>query len=475
MAAYYDDVLMMCGFEGHELEGDRPRIERALEKLQLGSEQMDVAEERLRRFFEIDLRGVRRLLRVWLQETFEVVLAREEGKGVVYFGYPPIQATGMAIKEASKGGLYVGCPEMVLCHSLGQIFDRLTPLLEAAEQGGLPPGHAMCALLQIKLGALAKGIIPVPDLAVATSYYCDMGPKADELMEKLYGHRTIYIDSCMDSPWGEWPSFHPERVAYLGSQIDKFFEEVRGLFGVRVDDTAWARAKATGRHLYESSNRLNQLMMADPMPLSGADVELALQFATACTGSAMTEGPGAIDLLCGEVEEKIRGGKGVVEKGAPRVLIFNQHYSDPAVTKMMEEAGLAVSATLATIPPRRPTKPGDYITIGEKRAEQAMWSGIYHSTYGWAKRFEDVAKALGVDGVIYNYQYSCRPLALSSDLVKQFLEQNTGIPTLALEMDYYDSRNYSAAALRTRVEAFAEMLRARKKEDPGLRGDRRRS
>jgi len=424
---------------------------------------MEVAKERLGRFFEIELRGVRRLLRVWLQETFDAVLAREDGKGVVYFGYPPIQATGMAIRVASKGKLYVGCPEMVLCHTLGQIFDKLTPLLEAAEGGGLPPGHAMCALLQIKHGALAMGILPVPDLAVATSYYCDMGPKADELMEKLHGHRTIYIDSCMDSPWGEWPSFHTERVAYLGAQINKFFDEVRRLFGVEVDEAAWGEAKAIGRHLYESSNRLNQLMMADPMPLSGADVELALQFATACTGSAMIDGPEAIDLLCQEVEEKIKKGRGVVEKGAPRVLIFNQHYSDPAVTKMMEEAGLAVSATLATIPPRRPVKPGAYRTIGERRAEQAMWSGIYHSTYGWAKRFEDVAKALRVDGVIYNYQYSCRPLALSSDLVKRFLEQNTGVPTLALEMDYYDSRNYSAAALRTRVEAFAEMLRAKRR------------
>jgi benzoyl-CoA reductase/2-hydroxyglutaryl-CoA dehydratase subunit BcrC/BadD/HgdB len=42
------------------------------------------------------------------------------------------------------------------------------------------------------------------------------------------------------------------------------------------------------------------------------------------------------------------------------------------------------------------------------------------------------------------------------------VEETTGIPVMSLEIDAYDSRNYSAAALRTRVEAFAEMLRARK-------------
>lgn len=49
-----------------------------------------------------------------------------------------------------------------------------------------------------------------------------------------------------------------------------------------------------------------------------------------------------------------------------------------------------------------------------------------------------------------------------SHLLKQFVEKQTGIPVLSLEMDVYDSRTYSAAALRTRVETFADMLRARK-------------
>jgi benzoyl-CoA reductase/2-hydroxyglutaryl-CoA dehydratase subunit BcrC/BadD/HgdB len=42
------------------------------------------------------------------------------------------------------------------------------------------------------------------------------------------------------------------------------------------------------------------------------------------------------------------------------------------------------------------------------------------------------------------------------------VEEITGRPCLSLEMDYYESRTYGTAALRTRVEAFSEMLRARK-------------
>jgi len=67
-----------------------------------------------------------------------------------------------------------------------------------------------------------------------------------------------------------------------------------------------------------------------------------------------------------------------------------------------------------------------------------------------------------VDGVIWNYIFNCRPLAILSHLLKQYIEKEYGIPVLALEMDMYDSRSYSASALRTRVETFAELMRSNK-------------
>lgn len=91
-----------------------------------------------------------------------------------------------------------------------------------------------------------------------------------------------------------------------------------------------------------------------------------------------------------------------------------------------------------------------------------MQAGFYHSSYGVVKRFADAIKDLNLDGVIWGYQYNCRPLAQPSHYLKRWVEETTGIPVLPLEMDFYDSRNYSAAALRTRVEAFAEMLRMKK-------------
>ena len=47
-------------------------------------------------------------------------------------------------------------------------------------------------------------------------------------------------------------------------------------------------------------------------------------------------------------------------------------------------------------------------------------------------------------------------------MIKKSIESDLGIPVLALEGDLYDTRDYSAQQLRTRVETFAEMLKAKK-------------
>ena len=137
-------------------------------------------------------------------------------------------------------------------------------------------------------------------------------------------------------------------------------------------------------------------------------------------------------------------------------------YSDASITRMMENEGLAVCATLFSTPPPKSQAKRSYDTLGKTIAEREMRIGFFHSSYGKVQPAVKAVEELKIDGVIWNYQFNCRPLSLTSHFMKRWLEENLGIPTLSLEMDSFDSRSYSAAALRTRVETFADMLRARK-------------
>ena len=461
MTEYYDELLELCGLEAAEINRERPRIEKAFQRLELGPQDMKPAEEWVRQNHAVELAGVRKMLAIWLRELFDLVLAKDEGKKIVYFGFPTIAGPGMTIAAASDN-VYCACPDAVLCHTLGQIFNKLTPILEAGEQNGLPPGHGLCTLQAIRVGGMAKGIIPVPDMVIASSYYCDMGSKTDELLHERYGHPAVYVDGSLDSQWGEFPNFQPERVEYWGGQLNKLITQTKEILGLDLTPDLWDKALSSNKEIRAEVRKLSESMKADPQPISLVEAELATLLITGSTGKAMIYGAEAIATLNQEVKERIDKGIGVVEKGAPRVMVFLSSFSDPRIMHMIENAGLACPVMLMSAPLRMEPWQTTYTTTGEIRAETQLQVGIYHSSYAIAKRWAEVVEDFELDGSIWGYQYNCRPLAEPSHFLPKFVEETTGQPTLSLEMDYYDSRSYSAESLRTRVETFAEMLRARK-------------
>lgn len=462
MADYYDELLRICAFETEEIDRERPRIEQAFQKLDLGHEDIRRAEGWVRQNHDIELLGVRKLLGIWLKELIDLVLAKDEGKKVVYYGFPTIAGPAAAIAAASDE-IYCVCPDAVLCYTMGQIFNKLTPILEAGEENGLPPGHGLCSLQQIRVGGLAKGIIPVPDLVLTSSYYCDMGSKTDELLHERYGHPAVYADGSMDSGWGEFPNFLPERVDFLGEQLEKVLSKAREVLGVEITKEARYEGASRSRELFGALRELVGLIKsAEAPPLSIVEVEVARRLTSGSTSRRfMTDGPEIIAILNQEVRERIEKDIVVVERDAPKVMILMAHFSDPSITRMIENTGLSIPVTVHTTLASRIMKKTPFIS-GEDLAKEQLECGPFHGSYGEIKRAAEAAQEFDVDGVIFNYMFNCRPMAMLSHLLKQFVERETGIPVLSLEMDMYDSRTYNESALRIRVEAFAEMLRAKK-------------
>jgi benzoyl-CoA reductase/2-hydroxyglutaryl-CoA dehydratase subunit BcrC/BadD/HgdB len=462
---YYTEFLKLCEFTDAELENQKQRIERAFDLLELGPNDLEKAEARVRDTFDIKLLGIRKMLGIWMKEAFDLVLAKEEGKTVIYYGFPPFQYIGMAIKAGVKSGddVYVGCPEIILCNVLGQIFDKINPVLEVGEANGLPPGHALCSLLQIRVGLLEKGMVPIPDFSIATSYLCDTMPKVEEFMQRKYGYPVAYLDNCLDAPWGTYPEYDTETARYLGAHLNNLFAELKEKLGIDVNEETWAKARLVAGDGYNAIGRMNELLTAEPVPLGVVDAQWMFVLTTACTGAAMKEGPAAMHILNDELEERVKNGIGILPKGSPRVLVFFNSQSDASINRLVTKVGLQVPHRMLSMAAVTKTpEPIPFDTLGEKRAEAAMFNGIYHSTGGWIKRNVDALKDANVDGIIMSYPFSCRPIAMFSQIQKAEIEKATGLPVLMVEMDIYDNRNFSKEGILTRLEAFAEMLKAKK-------------
>lgn len=460
----YEGLLKLCGFSEEEIRKEGPRIDRAFEKAQIEPKDISRGEERVKKYCDIELEGIRKILSIWIKEFVDMTLAKEEGKKVIYTIYPSVPQIGLAAMMVSEE-LYIAAPEVVVDVVMGTIFDKMNPILEAAEQNGLGPGLAHCSLMQARLGAIIKGIVPMPDLTLTTGFYCDQAPKTDELLHDVYGVPNIFIDRCMDPNWDEWPNITERQVKYFGEEIRAAMDQFEEVVGFKITEDALREGARENAKRWFAFQKIQNLTKADPVPISQHDLTtLTFYMLVSPMRQSIEEGPEAFRLLYEGVEERVNRGVGVVEKGAPRVLIEIPSFTDPTVMHMIEkELGIAIPVCVATwLTPRELTRDERFKDRCEKIALGMLRKGMFHSAKGRVDYYREIAEAWNVDGIVYNYLFSCRPVCLTAQMLKKYVEKELGIPVLALEYDMYDSRDYSAGQIRTRVETFAETLKVRK-------------
>jgi hypothetical protein len=360
---------------------------------------------------------------------------------------------------------------MIFNFTMGQIFNKEAPIFEAGEAHGMPPGHGLCTLWTHKAGALAKQLYPVPDIVLASSYFCDMGSKGCDYLAELYGVPIAYIDSCVDDEWGKYPDVTPEKIKYFGGEIDKAFKLIEDTIGVHIQEDGLDRSMAIIGEFFKLFTELGQLIAADPQPLSSVALNLAVGMIVGSTGRCVKSGMEGMRILIEEVKQRIEAGIGVVEKGAPKVILFIYSHADPGLTRMMEEY-LAIPASYLSLiaivqPPGVVLDVSQYKTVGEKIAAMEMLNGMFHSGYSQVKKYELIVNSLRdrIDGVIWTVIHHCRPASITSHTMKKFIEEEQGLPVLTLEFDIFDPRYYNAETMRTRIETFAEILKMNKTRD----------
>jgi benzoyl-CoA reductase/2-hydroxyglutaryl-CoA dehydratase subunit BcrC/BadD/HgdB len=464
----YTELFKMCGFEEEEIERQRPRIEKVLSRIEVDNEAaIKHSEETVRRNFDIELKASRKFLWVMMNEFIDAVLAKEENEKVIYMHMPiPINISQSVVEaiEAQGAPVYMGSSLNYAWLVLGNVFDKVNWLIEAGELLGQTAGRAHCAHYQIYAGALAKGILPKPDLEVGSGLMCDQSAEANELMAKMYDFPIIHLDCPVDWAWDLWPDLDPRAVQYVRGRVEKVFQKIDEITGVKVTDEAIVEALTyLAKTIGGYQTLVEMIARADPQPISQADMTLAFYQWSWCT-RYKKQALNAFNTLIKEVKkDKINKGIGVVEKGAPRVYVQLRTNVDMTPMKAIEALGLSIPIMFMDklLTKELPTEqPSDLLTaLGEGSFRRPHCSSVR----GVIEYWEDICNMYEVDGMILMYQYSCRPWATPPLMGKKDLQKKLDIPILVVEGDSYDTRNYSAGQLRTRIESFAEILRMEKK------------
>jgi len=182
----------------------------------------------------------------------------------------------------------------------------------------------------------------------------------------------------------------------------------------------------------------------------------------------INEGIPAMELHLKELKERVAKGFGVVPKGAPKIVLKCEG-GDMNSKPLMEDVGLNVAVPgnatwLAEfekhpLPSYRRFKDA---TPMEKVAAAYLRKGYIRACDHHVYRIKELVKETKADGLLFTPVYQCRAFAGLPVMVKQAVEKELGVPTMHLEFGAFDGRDHTYDTMKTKVETFAELLKARK-------------
>lgn len=452
-------LLKLCGFGTKEIEEELPRIQRAFDRLGITAEDIERGKQRLTRYYDVELEGIRKALRLCVREVIDSVLAREEGKKEIVYGFmaPGFETIGSALVSKSKEVFSIH-HSWALQIVVGCIFGKIIPILEAAEKKWLKAGVvAHCANIKTLLGPLALGLFPKPDLIVTAGFLCEASSKTLDLLHELYDIPVCCYDTCQDREFKAYSEATKRVVALAAKSLRRLIKIIQEIVGFEItDDMLWEAIYARNK-LGDAVRKLQGLVASsDPLPLSPThdNIWMCLNSLTLNIGG-LSEAIDAVNKSYEELQERVEKRVGVVEKGAPRVMaILPAGQTDPRLDHLACDVGLAIVASdLDFFVPYRETLKDPYMEI-----VSALQNSLNTSLPRRIPLLIEGCKRLNVDGVLDRYHVGCRAVAGDALVIQKTLEKELGIPVLLLEWESFDPRVYNHEEYRRRLEVFKAMM-----------------
>ncbi|MCF6159473.1 MAG: 2-hydroxyacyl-CoA dehydratase [wastewater metagenome] len=334
--------------------------------------------------------------------------------------------------------------------AVASAVDICPAMLDASEKHGF--SRDSCSFLRGVLGASLKGMLPRPDALVSSSYYCDGDPKIFDIFAEKYKkpHFYLQVPFMTDEEWS---------LDIVAEQLEEITVEL-----ARATGRVFSREKLS--EIINNSNeacryfqQAMELRKNVPSPMLGCE---AIDYI-----GSISQLWGSRDFvrisrhLCEELEERVEKGAAAVENEQFRLLWCHlRPYYNDEVFHYLEFQHRAVVAfeninliTWEDMDPQRP-----FQSLAKKLLTNSG-IGSYERMTQW---IASLVRDYTIDGVIWMAPWGCRHFNSLSQLVKDGLRKEVDVPFFILDLECIDKRNYSKEQVRTRLDAFIEVLEGRK-------------
>ena len=329
------------------------------------------------------------------------------------------------------------------------------PLIEEAEVRGYSPD--LCSYATGHLGSVfapkkapMRGL-PKPDMLVASNNICGTVVK---WFEALADHLNVPL-FILDAPYQHGLELKDHAVGYVAAQIEAFIAWAEQQTGRRMKQKKFIQALELANEAVGLWREIRELCVHRPSPLNAPDLFIQMAPIVVLRGTKQ-----CVDYyrkLKAEVEERVEGGIGAVLDERYR-LLWDNIAIWPGLFRfyhLFSRAGACFVCDTYTHAWSTSVQTDDPIE-GLARAYTAVYINL--SVQARTQMMVEMAKRFGVDGAVLHANRSCKPYSLGQHDFRLAIMAQAGVPAMILEADMCDTRAYAEGAIRTRVEAFLEML-----------------
>mgnify|MGYP002713033918 CR=1 FL=1 len=381
-----------------------------------------------------------------------------------YERFREVYCEGVSPVEGRKvvGTTCVQVPEELI-YAAGAVPVRLCNGAHTYDQlgGDFMPSKS-CSLVTATLGMLDSGLaewLPKGS-AIVNMATCDQKTKAGQVMEEI-GYQVYHLEL----PRGKESE---SARTYWQSTVNGFARDLGRITGTKVTRTRLQDAIGTIAAAQQAFRRLHALRKTAPALLLGKDVFMVTN---AYFFDDIARWTAAVNELVDELEARKADGFAAAQKRAPRILFTGSPpvFPNLKLPILVEQAGAVIVAD-ETCSSNRMLY--DAVSVDEwqlydmvdavaDRYLKPCTCPIFTSNEDRQRRLLELVRAFDVDGVVYQAFAGCQVFQMEQRSVSRALAE-AGTPCLYVETDYSPD---DVGQLSTRVEAFIESLRARRRRN----------
>ncbi len=323
--------------------------------------------------------------------------------------------------------------------TLGNIGD----FLEESEKAGYSPDT--CGFHRSVIGAVMKGIMPEPEILIGTTCPCTGGVSIIEKLAKNFNKDMFLLHI---------PQTHSDKnIKYMADQLRDMMDFISSHTGDELDPARLREVIEKTNKLREHMARVFKLAQNVPSPTNGRDLKNIGIVLPLFLGT-----DGGIDVAKSYADEfslRNQAAKGSDNEKLRLMWVQNRiQFSHPFDKMLKEEYGAVIVIDELNDIYWDPIDPDDpYEDIAKRLIDNPLNGDVSRRTDHLKKLAEDYR----IDGAINPCHWGCRQGTGSRSIIEESFKA-IDIPVLNLEVDCVDNRNFAEGQLRTRIEAFIEML-----------------